>query len=433
MVAGGVDARLAAGHDVGGGGAEEGGTGAFGDAPLGAGVREAGAAVVEDDRGAGEEAGDEEVPHHPAGRGVPEEPVLGAEVAVQAELFEVLDEDAALGLDDGLGQAGGAGGVEHPQGVVEGQVLEDGFRVGCRQRFPLQRALGGLAAEERDMDHRAESGQFAAEFGDRFPAVVLLAAVAVAVDGEQHDGLDLLEAVQDAAGAEVGGAGGPDPADGGGGEEGDDGLGDVREVAADAVARAYAEGAQFGGERADLPAQFGPGDGGGFVGLVDVEEGRFLRAGGRRAQGVFGVVDRGAGEPLGPGHRAVAQHARPGAREPHVEPFGDGLPEDLRLVDGPAVQGRVAAFGGGVVVFGCPGLEGGDPGSRDALRIRLPERLGVHGRHGRLPDCARRVRPARTGWGVRVTRLPRTMPCDRLPHQGAPHIVVVMKMWWRHG
>lgn len=77
------------------------------------------------------------------------------------------------------------------------------------------------------MDDGAEGGQFAAEFGDGLRTVVLLAAVAVAVDGEEDDGFDLLEAVQDAAGAEVGGAGGPDAADGRGGEEGDDGLRDV--------------------------------------------------------------------------------------------------------------------------------------------------------------------------------------------------------------
>ena len=88
------------------------------------------------------------------------------------------------------------------------------------------------------MDDGAQGGQFAAQFGDRVGAVVFLAAVAVAVDGEQDDGFDLLEAVEDAAGAEVGGAGGPDAADGRGGEERDDGLRDVGEVAADAVAGA---------------------------------------------------------------------------------------------------------------------------------------------------------------------------------------------------
>ncbi len=154
------------------------------------------------------------------------------------------------------------------------------------------------------MDDGAQGGQFTAEFGDRVPAVVLLAAVAVAVDGEQDDRLDLLEAVEHAAGAEVGGAGGPDAAHRGGGEEGDDGLRDVREVAADAVSGADAEGAQFGGEGADLAAQLGPGHGRGLVGLVDVQERRVVRRGSSRgAQGVLGVVEGRAGEPLRPGHR----------------------------------------------------------------------------------------------------------------------------------
>ncbi len=80
------------------------------------------------------------------------------------------------------------------------------------------------------MDDGAQGGQFAAEFGDGVAAVVFLAAVAVAVDGEQDDGFHLLEAVEDAAGTEVGGAGRPDAAHGGGGQEGDHSLGDVREV-----------------------------------------------------------------------------------------------------------------------------------------------------------------------------------------------------------
>lgn len=308
---------------------------------------------------------------------------------MQAELFEVLDEDAALGLDDGLGQSGGAGGVEHPQGVVEGHLLEHGFRVGGRQGSPFQGAFRGGGAEERDVDHRAEGGQFPAQFGDGVAAVVFLSAVAVAVDGEEDDGFDLLEAVQDAAGAEVGRAGGPDAAHGGGGEEGDHGLGDVGEVAADAVAGAYAEGAQFGGEGADLATQLGPGDGGRVVGLVDVQEGGFVRAGAGRAQGVFGVVQRGAGEPLGAGHGPVAEHARVGGREPNVEPLRDGFPEGVQFVDGPLVQSGVPAFGGGSVVLGRPGLEPGDPRPRDALRFWLPERLGVHGRHGAAPGlCA---------------------------------------------
>ncbi|CAM5535339.1 hypothetical protein SGRIM128S_00048 [Streptomyces griseomycini] len=432
-VARGVHAGLAAGHDVGGGGAVEGGAGPFGDPPLGARVRVAGAAVVQDDRRSGQQAGDEEVPHHPAGRGVPEEAVLRAQVAVQAELLEVLDEDAALGLDDRLGQSGGTGGVEHPQRVVEGHLLEDRFRVRGGEGRPVQCALGGVGAEQGDVHDGAQGGQFAAQFGDDVAAVVLLAAVAVTVDGEQDDRFDLLEAVEDAAGAEIGRAGGPHAAHGRGGEEGDDGLRDVREVAADSVSGTHSQRAQLGREGADLAAQLGPGDGARVMDLVDVQEGRFVRAGRGRAQRVLGVVQGRAGEPLGARHRAVAQHARAGGRETDVEPLRDRFPEGVQLVHGPAVQRRVAPFGGGAVVLGGPRLELGDPCLGDTFRIRLPERLGVHGRHGAAPGLCASCASPRTCWGVRVTRLTGTMPCDRLLHQGVPHIVPVVKMWSDHG
>ncbi len=352
---------------------------------------------------------------------------------MQADLLEVLDEDAALGLDDGFGQAGRTGGVQHPQGMIEGDLLEDGGRVGGCEGGPVQGALGWFGAQEGDVDHGAQGGQLAAQFGDDLAAVVLLAAVAVAVDREQHDGFDLLEPVEDAAGAEVGRAGGPDAAHGGRGEEGDHCLRDIGEVTADPVSGADAEGAQFGGQGADLAAQFGPGDRAGFVCLVDVQEGRLVRAGVGCAQGVFGVVQGRPGEPLGARHRSAAEHARVGGGEADVEPLREGFPEGVQLVDRPALECRVAAFGGGAVVLGGPRLEPGDPCPGDALGVGLPERLGTNGRHGRLPDCARRVRPPRTGWGVRVARLARTMPCDRLRHQGAPHIVRVVKMWSRHG
>lgn len=167
---------------------------------------------------------------------------------MEADLLEVFEQDAALGLDDGLGEAGGAGGVQHPQRMSEGDLLEDGFGVRRREGGPVEGAFRGVGAQQRDVDDGAQGGEFAAQLGDGVGAVVFLAAVAVAVDGEQDDGFHLLEAVEDAAGAEVGGAGGPDGSDGGGGEEGDDRLRDVGEVAADTVAGGDAEGAEFGGE-----------------------------------------------------------------------------------------------------------------------------------------------------------------------------------------
>ena len=39
-------------------------------------------------------------------------------------LLELLEQDAPVTLDDRLGQAGGARGIEHPQGVLEADLLE---------------------------------------------------------------------------------------------------------------------------------------------------------------------------------------------------------------------------------------------------------------------------------------------------------------------
>ncbi len=81
-------------------------------------------AVVEHDRGLGEQHADEEVPHHPARGGEPEDAVALLRVDVQVVLLEVLDEDAALRVHDRLRQAGRARGVEDPHRVLEGHALE---------------------------------------------------------------------------------------------------------------------------------------------------------------------------------------------------------------------------------------------------------------------------------------------------------------------
>ncbi len=179
----------------------------------------AGVAVVEDDRGAGQQAGDEEVPHHPAGRREPEEAVAGVGVDVEVELLQVLEQDAALALDDRLRQAGGAGGVEDPERVVEGDALEGrlGALASREQLLPARRVAQrrevGVGVEVGEDDGALEARHRLLQRGDRLAAVEVPAAVAVAVDGEQHLGLDLGEAVDDACRAEVGRAARPDRAD----------------------------------------------------------------------------------------------------------------------------------------------------------------------------------------------------------------------------
>ena len=83
---------------------------------------------------------------------------------------------------------------------------------------------------------------------DDLAAVEVVPAVAVAVDRQQHLGLDLREAVDHRARAELGRRARPHGADRGGGQEGRDRLGDVGHVGGDAVARAHAERPQPGGD-----------------------------------------------------------------------------------------------------------------------------------------------------------------------------------------
>ena len=244
----GVDAGLHAGGDVGGAGAEHRDPGPLGEVPEDAHVGMAGAAVVEDDRGAGEQAGDEEVPHHPAGGREPEEAVAGMGVDVEVELLQVLEQDAALALDDRLRQPGGAGGVEDPERVVEGDPLEVelGALAGVGELLPGHRVVEaaevGVGIEVGKDDRAGQARHRRLQLGDHVAAVEVPAAVAVAVDREQDLGLDLGEAVDDAGRAEVGRAARPDRADAGRGEEGDDRLRDVREVGDDAVATLDPEG-----------------------------------------------------------------------------------------------------------------------------------------------------------------------------------------------
>ena len=185
-------------------------------------------------------------------------------VDVEVELLQVLEQDAALALDDRLRQAGGAGGVEDPERVVEGDALEGEFGAlaGGEQLVPAHRvAQGGevgVGIEVGEDDGALQRRHLGLQAGDRLAPVEVLAAVAVAVDREEDLGLDLGEAVDHAGRAEVGRAARPDGADAGGGEEGDDRLGDVRHVGDDPVAALDPQRAQPGGGRGDLRPQLAP-------------------------------------------------------------------------------------------------------------------------------------------------------------------------------
>ena len=197
------------------------------------GVRVGRAAVVADDRRAGEQPGDLEVPHHPARRGVPPEHVVRAEIALQRNGLQVFEQHAAVAVHDALGQPGRAGREQHPQRMVERRP------VSARQpasrdasRRPTAVASGERAAP-MPVDARwspAAIGSPARISATAARAVVDPAAVAVAVGGEQHGRLELAEPAQRGARRVVHPAGRPDRAEARRGEERDDRLGAVGQV-----------------------------------------------------------------------------------------------------------------------------------------------------------------------------------------------------------
>ena len=246
----GLDARLHARADVRRARPERRHLRARREVPQRAHVRVARRAVVQQHRRLGQQPRDDEVPHHPAGRGEPEQPVAGLRVDVQVQHLQVLEQDPALALDDRLRQPGGAGRVEHPQRVVERHAVERQLLVASGQRGPARPRRGSpwCCSPGIALDDRVE----------RLGAVELAAVVAVAADREQHLRLDLREAVDHAAGAEVRRAGRPDGAERSAREERRRGLGDVRHVGDDAVAALDAQRAQPGRDPSRRRAQIAP-------------------------------------------------------------------------------------------------------------------------------------------------------------------------------
>src|SRR5918994_75732 len=106
--------------------------------------------------------------------------------------------------------------AERDAGAEIGELTPGHRRGDIVARF--ERGEIGRLAQVWDRDDALERGDLGRDLGDGLAPVEVLAPVAVAVDGEEDLGLDLGEAVDDAGGAEVGRAGGPDRAEAGGRE-----------------------------------------------------------------------------------------------------------------------------------------------------------------------------------------------------------------------
>ena len=136
-------------------------------------------------------------------------------------------------------------------------------------------------------------------------------AVAIAVDSEQDPRLDLAEAVDDRAGAELRGARGPGRAEARHRQEADDRLGDVRQECRDAVAGSDPEGDESGPAAGDLVPKLGGRQVRRSARLGPAGDDDLVGSTAGQSQGVLGVVEGRAGEPPRPGHRRVGQaHVR---------------------------------------------------------------------------------------------------------------------------
>ena len=273
--------------------------------------------------------------------------------------------------------------------MVEGHALEaqlgalshlrqlpPGHRRGEAPAF-LQAGEVGRGAEVGDDDDALQARDLGGDVGDRLEPVEVLAAVAVAVDGEHHLGLDLGEAVHDAAGAEVGRAARPDRAQAGGGEEGDQRLGRVGEVGDDAVAAPHAQGPQALRDRGDLLAELAPADLAQLTQLGGVADGDLV--GVLASEDVLGVVQLRALEPAGARHRPLGQNPLV-RRRLDVEVLPDRGPEVLQFRHRPLPQLRVVA-GLDPALGGEPAHVPGQRRALDRLGARLPELLGLFARH----------------------------------------------------
>ena len=180
-----------------------------------------GRAVVEQQRRARGQARDQPVPHHPAAGGEIEQPVAGLDVAVEPMLLQMLEQRAAGAVHDAFRHAGRARGIQDVERMVEGQPREGDRRRRRRaaMKSASRTALGSVreirrVAEIGQHDDALDAGQLRQAFADAGQRIEALAAIAIAVGGEQQLGRDLAEAVEHALHAEIRRAGGPDGARG---------------------------------------------------------------------------------------------------------------------------------------------------------------------------------------------------------------------------
>ncbi len=326
---------------------------------------------------------------------------------MQGVIEQPVDQRAAVAVHDRLGHAGGAGGIDHPDRVIERQLLERHGRVALDHRGPGTGTRQCRAVIQVRQQHQVlQGGQVVAQAGDHIQAVEILAAVAVAVHRDHHLRIDLLKAVEHAAGAHVRRTAGPDRADAGAGQERHHRFRNIGQVGHHPVAGAHAQAAQAGGGGGDLPVQLAPGEGLAASQLGAGFNGRAARVADMKAEHLLGEIQAGTLEPFGAGHGVAVQHPGIGLRMANIEVFPERRVEALQLVHRPVPELRVIAETQPFLGL-QPAHVVGQAAVGHAVGVRRPERrrrvvVAVHGlsragarrgptqppnRHRRCFDC----------------------------------------------
>ncbi|MNZ69545.1 hypothetical protein D3C78_878490 [compost metagenome] len=343
-------------------------------------LRVEGRAVVQHDATADRQGRDQPVPHHPATGGVVEQPVVRAQVNVQAVFLDVLQQHAAGTVDDAFRHAGGAAGVEDVQRMGEGHRDELGLAAGLIKAVPQRNpGLGPVVFDAclwpgvRHDDQLLQRRQAFKDFVDLERLVDGLAGIAVTGAGDQYFRLDLAETVDHTLGAEVRRRTGPDRAQAGGGQHAYQGLPSVGHARRHPVTQA---------DTGCLQALLQTGYMVGEVGITQLLALAIFAKGDHRhgavatTQQVFGKVQCRVGKPLGIGHlRAFTQHRAGRLAEGDREEVDNGLPEIRTPVDAPLVQGRVVGEGQAVLLI-AEAPKGIHAGLADTFGAGLPEYVG---------------------------------------------------------
>jgi hypothetical protein len=136
-------------------------------------------AVDQHDRGTEQEAGNQQVPHHPPCCCELQQAAGSLESHAQTEVLHVLEQHPAVAVDDRLGQARRSRGEQHVERVLERHACKAQRRELAEQLLPGHPA-GRRVGTESHSDNVLEARQPGDDLSDRSGPVDRPVAVAVA-------------------------------------------------------------------------------------------------------------------------------------------------------------------------------------------------------------------------------------------------------------